>query len=83
MLSGVLAGALARRSFTLIWKTVDAGDPPKPDQRQARLSRLALALAVEGAVFRLVRGLVDHIARRGFADVTGRWPGETEADEAR
>lgn len=81
MLSGLLAGALARRSFTLIWKTFGDGEPPQPDQRQARLSRLALALAIEGATFRLVRGLVDHASRRGFADITGRWPGEAERED--
>ena len=80
MLSGIFAGALARRSFTLIWRAFEDGDPPEPDQRRVRLSRLALALAIEGAVFRLVRGLVDHLARRGFADVTGRWPGDTQPD---
>jgi hypothetical protein len=37
-------------------------------------------LLVEGAIFRLVKGLTDHGARRAFAGVTGTWPGE-EAPE--
>jgi hypothetical protein len=35
------------------------------------------ALALEGAIFRATRGLVDHFARRSFERATGRWPGET------
>jgi hypothetical protein len=33
-------------------------------------------LLIEGALFRLVGGLVDHYARRGFATLTGGWAGE-------
>jgi hypothetical protein len=35
---------------------------------------------LEGAIFRLIRGFVDHGARHGFERVTGAWPGE-EAPE--
>ena len=38
--------------------------------------KLAAALAIEGAVFRTVRGLADHGSRRTFARLTGSWPGE-------
>ena len=76
MLSGVLAGLLARRCFTLMWRAVDEREPPQPEQRSASLAKLALALSLEGAVFRLVKGLVDHTSRRGFAAITGRWPGD-------
>ena len=34
------------------------------------------ALLLEGAIFRLVRGLADHGARHSFAKATGSWPGE-------
>ena len=38
------------------------------------------ALVLEGAIFRLVKGLVDHGTRTSFAKFTGSWPGE-EAPE--
>jgi hypothetical protein len=76
ILGGLLAGLLARRSFALIWRTVDAQEPPRPEQRWVSLPKLALALSIEGAVFRLVRGLVDHASRVGFTGFVGRWPGE-------
>jgi len=44
------------------------------------LAKTAIALVVEGAIFRLVRGLTDHGARHAFAGATGTWPGEERPD---
>jgi hypothetical protein len=74
--SGLVAGLLSKKTFDLVWGKVDDRAVPKPDQRTAELRKLALALAVEGAVFRTVKGLVDHGSRRGFEWLTGFWPGE-------
>lgn len=74
--SGILAGRLSRKSFALIWSAVDDEEPPKAEHRRVGVGKLALALALEGALFRLVKGLVDHASRKGFADFTGVWPGE-------
>lgn len=38
--------------------------------------KLLAALALEGAVFRPVKGMVDRGARLGFTSMTGAWPGE-------
>jgi hypothetical protein len=70
-----IAGILGRRIFDAAWGLVDRQEPPKADQRQVSIAKLALALALDGAVFRLVRGLVDHATREGFMRLTGRWPG--------
>jgi hypothetical protein len=82
ILSGVLAGLLARRSFAAIWRLIDDKRPPQSDQRTASVPKLALALALEGAVFRAAKGLVDHASRRGFADFTGRWPGSEDSEQS-
>jgi hypothetical protein len=34
---------------------------------------------LEGAIVRLLRGGVDHASRRGFARLTGSWPGEEKS----
>ena len=34
------------------------------------------ALIIEGAIFRLVKGIVDRETRAGFHRLTGTWPGE-------
>jgi hypothetical protein len=80
ILGGLLAGLIGQKVFDAIWGKVDEEEPPHPDQREVSLGKLAAALLIEGAIFRLVKGLFDHAARRGFARVTGEWPGE-EAPE--
>ena len=42
----------------------------------AVLVSLLAALAIEGAIFRLAKGLADRGARSGFASLTGSWPGD-------
>ena len=72
----LLAGQISKKLFDLIWGKVEDQEAPRPKHRQIDLRKLALALLIEGALFRLVRGVVDHYARRGFAGLTGSWPGE-------
>jgi hypothetical protein len=79
--AGILGGLLARKAFALAWGAIDDHEPPKPQERRARLGKLALALALEGAVFRLGRGLVDHASRSSFARLTGSWPGEKRGQD--
>jgi hypothetical protein len=80
--SALLAGFLAKRLFDLVWRQVDDSEPPRPKHRAVRLGTLVAALLIEGAIFRLVRGLVDRGARTAFSRATGTWPGE-EAPEPR
>jgi hypothetical protein len=72
----LLAGQISKKLFDLIWGRVEDQEAPRPKHREIDLPKLALALLIEGALFRLVRGVVDHCARRGFAGLTGSWPGE-------
>jgi hypothetical protein len=78
---GLVAGVVGRRGFEAAWGLVDEADPPDPRHRRVEWPKLFAALAIEGAIFRLVKGLVEHGSRSSFARVTGRWPGE-EAPEA-
>jgi hypothetical protein len=82
ILGGILAGILARKGFDAIWAKVDEEEPPQPEHREVRLAKLVIALAIEGAIFRVVKGLFDHGVRRGFARMTGTWPGEESPDRA-
>jgi Protein of unknown function (DUF4235) len=76
ILGGILAGIIGQKAFDAIWGKVDEEEPPQPEQREVSLGKLAVALLIEGAIFRLFKGLFDHAARRGFARMTGAWPGE-------
>jgi Protein of unknown function (DUF4235) len=76
IVSGLIAGLLGRKAFARLWAFVDKEEPPKPEHRLISWPKLVGALALEGAVFRLVKGAVDHGSREGFAKLTGKWPGE-------
>ena len=74
---GLVAGIVGRKIFEQVWGLIDKDEPPHPKHRETGgLPKLLAALVVEGAIFRLVRGLADHGARHSFAKVTGSWPGE-------
>jgi len=77
---GIIAGMGARKVFDAIWGRIDDREPPHPDHREIRLAKLAIALAIEGAIFRLFRGFIDHHSRRAFAGLTGTWPGQEEPE---
>ncbi len=72
----LLSGQVAKKIFDVIWGKIEDQEAPRPKHREIALPKLVVALLIEGAVFRLVRGIVDHHARRGFAALTGSWPGE-------
>lgn len=76
IIAGLLAGLVAQKGFERLWAVFDDEEPPEPDQRDASYPKLIAALVVEGAVFRLTKGVVDHGVRTGFARMTGSWPGE-------
>lgn len=76
---GLLAGVAAQKAFERLWAAIDDEDPPEPDSREVPVLKLIAALALEGAIFRLAKGLTDHGARSGFASLTGSWPGEDSA----
>jgi hypothetical protein len=82
ILGGLVAGLIGQKVFDAIWGKVDQEEPPQPDQREVRLVKLAAALIIQGAIFRLIKGLFDHAARRGFARMTGEWPGEEAPKKA-
>ena len=80
ILAGLIAGFMSKKIFDGIWQLFNDEEAPEPEHRQISLVKLIMALAIEGAVFRAVRGLVDHSARRSFHRVTGSWPGDEAPD---
>lgn len=80
ILAGLIAGLVAQKGFERVWAIVDEEQAPEAEDRDVSYPKLVLALLLEGAIFRLVKGMVDHGARSGFATITGRWPGEEKAE---
>jgi hypothetical protein len=80
ILAGLIAGLVAQKGFERVWAIVDEEQAPEAEDRHVSYPKLILALLLEGAIFRLVKGMVDRGARTGFASITGRWPGEEKAE---
>ena len=74
--TGLLAGLIGKKTFQLLWGVIDDEEAPKAEHREISLPKLVVALAIEGALFSLIKGLVDHGSRHAFARATGAWPGE-------
>lgn len=82
LVAGLIAGAVGRKAFERVWALIDDEEPPQPNRRGSSRLKLVAALAFEGAIFAVAKGMTDRAARSGFAAVTGRWPGEDPAREA-
>jgi hypothetical protein len=80
IMSGVIAGFISKKVFEQIWGLIDKEEPPEAQHREVPLAKMLIALALEGAIFRAVRGLTDHGSRHTFAKATGSWPGEERPD---
>jgi hypothetical protein len=73
---GLLAGLVGKKLFEQVWGLIDDEEPPDPKHREISVPKMVAAMALEGAIFRAVRGLADHGSRRSFARLAGSWPGE-------
>ena len=80
ILSGILAGAVGRWLFDFAWGRISDEEPPEPEHRDVSWPKLVTALALEGAIFRATRGIVERGSRVGFLRLTGAWPGEEEPE---
>ena len=82
VIGGILAGAIGKKIFELIWGAIDDEEAPEPKHREISFAKLVAALLLEGAIFRAIRGLIDHGSRHAFQKMTGSWPGEEKPEEA-
>jgi hypothetical protein len=72
---GLAAGQVAKKIFDKVWGLVKDEEAPRPKHREVPVATMVVALLVEGAIARVVRGMVDHGTRHGWAQLTGAWPG--------
>ena len=77
---GIVSGLGAKKLFDFIWGKFDEEEAPNPEHREINWTKFIAAMLVEGAIFRLIRGFVDHHSRRAFAGLTGTWPGQEEPE---
>jgi len=80
VISGLIAAMIGKKTFEQIWGLIDEEEPPEAKHRDVSVGKLMAALILQGAIFKLIRGLVDRAARGGYARVTGTWPGQEEPE---
>ena len=81
IISGLLAGLVAKKLFSKAWTMIDDQEPPDAEHRDVQMPKMIAALALQGAVFTVARGLTDRAARMAFYRATGSWPGEERPEQ--
>jgi hypothetical protein len=77
---GILAGLVGKRLFDVVWSKLDDEEPPEATTELAPMRKVVAAAALQGVIFRVTRVLVDRYGAKGYAHLTGVWPGERRPD---
>jgi uncharacterized protein DUF4235 len=81
LLVSVLGGMIAGAIFKRVWSSVAREeDPPEATDATKGWPEVVAAATLEGAVFGGVKAAIDRAGARGFANLTGAWPGQTDPD---
>lgn len=78
IVSSILGGLVASMLFKQIWKRVSAGDdadPPGPLQSEYPFKEIVLAAVLQGAIYSVVKTVIQRQGAKGFERATGEWPG--------
>lgn len=78
LVSSVVGGLLASLIFKQVWKRISAGedaDPPGPLQSEYSFKEILVAAVVQGAIFSVVKAIIQRQGAKGFQRATGEWPG--------
>ncbi|MFV2145833.1 DUF4235 domain-containing protein [Isoptericola sp. G70] len=77
--SSIVGGLVAGQVFRRVYKRFAPGhpdDPPKPLESEYALREIVLASLLQGAIYALVKALIDRGGARAFQRWTGEWPGD-------
>jgi NhaP-type Na+/H+ or K+/H+ antiporter len=77
LLGGIVAGAIAGLVFRQLWKRMsDEEEAPDALQREYPWREIVLAAAIQGAIFAVVRAVINRGGAEAFRKLTGTWPGD-------
>jgi hypothetical protein len=79
LVSSIVGGLVAGQVFKQVYKRVAPGDrkdAPGPLQSEYPLKEVLLAALVQGAIYAVVKALIDRGGARAFERWTGEWPGD-------
>jgi hypothetical protein len=77
LVSSVVGGLLASLIFKQVWKRVgdNDDDAPGPLQSEYSYKEILLAAVIQGAIYSVVKTVIQRQGARGFQRATGEWPG--------
>jgi hypothetical protein len=78
LISSIAGGLVASLVFKQIWKRVSAGDqddPPGPLQSEYPFKEILLAAILQGAIYSVVKTVIQRQGAKTFERATGEWPG--------
>ncbi|CAN5618249.1 DUF4235 domain-containing protein [soil metagenome] len=79
LIGSLLGGLLAGSVFKQVWKHATPGeksDAPGALQSEYRMREIIPAAAVQGAIFAIVKALINRGGARVFQRIIGEWPGD-------
>jgi Protein of unknown function (DUF4235) len=68
---GVLAGALFKRAWKLL---ANEDEAPRATQEDRTWTEVMIAAALQGAIFAVVKAVVDRAGAKGVRRLTDTWP---------
>ena len=78
LIGSVIGGLVAGAIFKQIWRRAAPGDKPDPPralETEYPFKEILLAAAIQGAIFSVVKTVIDRQGARVFEKWTGEWPG--------
>lgn len=80
IVSSMVGGLIASMLFKQVWKraspsTNAEGDVPGPLQSEYPLKEILLASLLQGAIYSVVKAIIDRQGAKAFERATGEWPG--------
>ena len=79
VLGGILAGAIFKR----VWRvTADEDEAPSATDARRSWSEVLIAAALQGAIFAVVKAVLDRGTATAARELTGTWPGEGDEGDA-
>jgi uncharacterized protein DUF4235 len=79
LVSSILGGLAANLIFKKLWQLGAPGnqpDPPGPLETEYSTKSILVAAAIQGAIFSVVKTIIDRAGARMFQRWTGEWPGD-------
>ena len=79
LVSSIVGGLLASMVFKQVWQRAAPGDqpdPPKPLETEYPVKEILIAATIQGAVYSLVKTVIDRGGAHAFQKWTGEWPGD-------